>query len=141
MADTKSKGCKHILLAIANQDWLMKVASVIHNYTIYAETNMKAAFDKLIFPKLYGVPIDAADEVGLVDEGTDLSTDKHTIETINEYAKNKGKFKKGENKNPVKGSGKLDMEKIKTDKEAVKKDEPKEKQVEKTIKEPEYKKA
>lgn len=107
MANTQGKGCKHILLCLSNADWLMKTASVITNYTLYAQTNMKQAFDIIIFPKLYGVPISAAQSAGLVEDNTDLKTDKHTIETINEYAKNKGKILKGSNKNPAVGMGKI----------------------------------
>lgn len=101
----KGKGCKHILLALANQDWIMKVASVIHNYINYSEENMMKPFQKIIFPKLYGITIDDAIENNLVPEETNLETEKHIIEVINTWAKNRGKYKPGTNKNPVTGTG------------------------------------
>lgn len=103
--DDKGRGCKHILLVLANGDWMMKVASVINNYIHYASEKMKPAFLKLIFPKLYGVTADEAAEYDIVNENEDLETNKDLIDIINEYGKNRGKYQKGSNKNPVTGTG------------------------------------
>jgi len=105
MANSSGKGCKHILLCIANMDWLMKVASVIHNYINYIAEHKQAAFNQIIFPKLYGIPVDAAKENNLVPEETNLDTDKNLINTINDWAKNRGKIKPGTRVNPVTGTG------------------------------------
>ena len=104
-ANDKGKGCKHILLCLANGSWIMKVTSVIMNYCNYAAEHMKKPFLKLIFPKLYGIPADDAIEDNLVPEDTNLETDKNLIDTINQWAKDRGKFKKGSNKNPVTNTG------------------------------------
>ena len=101
MANTQGKGCKHILLVLNNQAWLMKVVSVLHNYVNYSQEHMQKAFLKIIFPKLYGIPADAAIEENLVPEDTNLDTEKHIIDVINDWAKNRGKYKKGENRNPI----------------------------------------
>ena len=69
--DEKGRGCKHILLVLSNQDFLMKVASVINNYIHYMEENMKDAFLKVIFPKLYGVTADEMVEKDIIDDGSD----------------------------------------------------------------------
>lgn len=103
--DDKGKGCKHILLVLSNQDWLMKVCSVVYNYINYAQENMLVPFQKIIFPKLYGINIDDAIEKNLVPEDTKLETEKHIIDVINDWAKNRGKYKPGSNKNPVSGTG------------------------------------
>lgn len=103
--DDKGRGCKHILVVLANQDWLMKVCSVIHNYINYAQENMLKPFQKVIFPKLYGISIEDAIEKDLVPEDTKLDTEKHIIDVINDWAKNRGKYKAGSNKNPVTGTG------------------------------------
>lgn len=84
MANTQGKGCKHILLALNNQAWLMKVVSVLHNYVNYSQEHMQKAFLKIIFPKLYGIPADAAIEENLVPEDTNLDTEKHIIDVIND---------------------------------------------------------
>jgi hypothetical protein len=84
---------------------MMKVASVIQNYCHFLSEKKPEAFLKLVFPKLYGVPADEAAENGLVEDNEDLETGKDLIDIVNEYGKNRGKFKKGSNKNPVTGTG------------------------------------
>lgn len=99
--DDMGRGCKHMLLVLSNGDWMMKVASVINNYCHFLSEKKPEAFLKLVFPKLYGVPADEAVENGLVADEADLETGKDLIDTINDWAKNRGKFKKGSNINPV----------------------------------------
>lgn len=103
--DDKGRGCKHILLALSNGDWMLKVASVINNYCHFLSEKKPEAFLKLVFPKLYGVPADEAAENDLVADNEDLETGKDLINIVNEYGKNRGKFQKGSNKNPVTGTG------------------------------------
>ena len=117
--DDKGRGCKHILLVLANGSWIMQVSSVIKNYITYASTNLKKPFLKIIFPKLYGMTIEEASENNIVPEDADLNlqTDESIIDIINEYSKNKGKFKPGTNKNPAKGTGKIDLDAIRQEKD------------------------
>jgi hypothetical protein len=103
--DDKGRGCKHILLVLANGSWMMKVASVISNYCHYLSEKKPDAFLKLVFPKLYGVPADEAAENDIVAENEDLETGKDLIDVVNDWASNRGKFKKGSNKNPITGTG------------------------------------
>lgn len=103
--DSLGRGCKHVLLCLANGDWIMKVASVINNYVHYAEEKLQKPFLKLIFPKLYGIPYDEAAENDLLPDDFELDSSTSIIDTINEYGKNRGKYKPGTNKNPVTGTG------------------------------------
>ena len=103
--DDKGRGCKHMLLVLANGDWMMKVASVINNYCHYLSEKKPEAFLKLVFPKLYGVPADEAEQNDIVESNEDLESGKDLIDIVNEYGKNRGKFKKGSNKNPVTNTG------------------------------------
>lgn len=105
MANSKGKGCKHILLCLNNGDWIMKIASCIKNYITYMDENKHELFMKLIFPKLYSFDATEAEENGIIPEDTDLDTTKNIIDVINDWAKNRGKFKKGSNKNPITGTG------------------------------------
>lgn len=107
MANSSGKGCKHILLVLNNSDWIMKVASVIRNYINYFAEHRKPAFNKLIFPKLYGVPFDAAAEENLVPDEESLETNESIIDIINDWAKNRGKAVKGSTVNPAKGKSKI----------------------------------
>ena len=99
--DDKGRGCKHMLLALANGDWMMKVASVINNYCHFLSEKKPDLFLRLVFPKLYGIPADEAVEEGIVAKEEDLESGKDLIDVINDWAKNRGKFKKGSNINPV----------------------------------------
>ena len=103
--DDKGRGCKHVLLVLANGDWVMKVASVINNYIHYAEEKLQPAFLKLIFPKLYGVAFEDAAENNLLPDDFELETSTDIIDVINDYGRNRGKYAPGTNKNPVTGTG------------------------------------
>ena len=97
--DDKGRGCKHLLLCLSNGAWMMKTASVIFQYALYMDEHKHEVFKKLIFPKLYGVPADEAADNNLVPEEV-LESDKSLIAAVNDWARNKGKFKKGSNINP-----------------------------------------
>jgi hypothetical protein len=99
--DDKGRGCKHVLLVLSNGSWMMKVASVINNYCHYLSEKKPEAFLKLVFTKLYGVPADEAAENDIVADEEDLESGKDLIDIINDWAKNRGKFKKGSNINPI----------------------------------------
>ena len=103
--DDKGRGCKHILLVLANGDWILKVASVINNYIHYAEEHLQKAFLKVIFPKLYGITADEMVEQNLIDTDEYLDSSAGLIDAINEYGRKRGQYQKGSNKNPVTGTG------------------------------------
>ena len=103
--DNKGRGCKHILLVLANIDWILKVASVINNYVHYAEEHLQKAFLKVIFPKLYGIAADEMVEQDLIDTDEYLDSSAGLIDAINEYGRKRGQYQKGSNKNPVTGTG------------------------------------
>jgi hypothetical protein len=124
--DDKGRGCKHMLLVLANGDWMMKVASVINNYCHFLSEKRPDAFLKLVFPKLYGVPADEAEQNGIVEDNEDLETGKDLIDIINEYGRNRGKFKKGSNKNPVTGTGGKAKKEVEEPNENTNKEKPKE---------------
>lgn len=103
--DDKGRGCKHVLLVLANGDWILKVASVINNYIHYAEEHLQKAFLKVIFPKLYGIDADEMVEQNLIDTDEYLDSSAGLIDAINEYGRKRGQYQKGSNKNPVTGTG------------------------------------
>ena len=103
--DDKGRGCKHVLLVLANGDWILKVASVINNYVHYAEEHLQKAFLKVIFPKLYGITADEMVEQNLIDTDEYLDSSAGLIDAINEYGRKRGQYQKGSNKNPVTGTG------------------------------------
>jgi hypothetical protein len=126
--DDKGRGCKHILLCLSNGSWMMKVASTISNYCHFLSEKKPEIFLKLVFPKLYGVPADEAAENDIVADEEDLESGKDLIDIINDWARNRGKMKKGSNINPV-YADKLEKEQAKKqDGQAQKEQENKEKE-------------
>ena len=99
--DSMGRGCKHSLVTLANGEWMMRVSSTVVNYCHYLSEKKPDAFLKLVFPKLYGVPADEAAENNLVADNEDLETGTDLIDVVNEWARTRGQFKKGSNKNPV----------------------------------------
>lgn len=124
--DDKGRGCKHVLLCLANGDWVMKVSSVINNYIHYAEEKLQKPFLKLIFPKLYGVPYDEAIDNNLLPNDFELDSSESIIDAINDWGKNRGKMQKGSNINPV-YADKLSAEQKKQAEKAKPAEEPKNK--------------
>lgn len=51
--DTKGRGCKHILLCMANNTWMVKVAAIINNYIHYMEENYPELYQEVIYPALF----------------------------------------------------------------------------------------
>ena len=105
--DSKGAGCKHILAALNNAEWLKKIASVINNYINYCKDNMEYNYAKFIFPNVYGIPYQKAVQMCLdnYDENGDvvdiMKSDQETINLSNALGKIRGRFKSGSNKNPV----------------------------------------
>ena len=106
-ADTKGAGCKHSLLVLSNNTWLMKVASVIKNYVTYMEKHNQKAYADIIYPAIYQQPYEDEVQLGMFDkDDVDLMMDDDTIGGIqgpgedtvrkaNKYARTKNQFKKG----------------------------------------------
>lgn len=91
--DTKGRGCKHILLVLANTSWLTRLASVIYNYVNYMEKHYQQMYADIIYPAIYEREFE---EVQMDMFSTDeLSTDKDTIDTSNKWARTKTQFKPG----------------------------------------------
>lgn len=98
--DSKGGGCKHILLVLANLDWVMKIASVINNYIWYCKDNLEYNYGLYIFPKLYDIPYDKAIQMDLqnYDENgnivPELASDQDTINLSNALGKRRTQYKK-----------------------------------------------
>ena len=59
--DSLGSSCKHTLLVLSNNSWLMKVASVINNYVKYMEKNYQKAYADIIYPAIYEKPYEDRD--------------------------------------------------------------------------------
>lgn len=98
--DTKGAGCKHVLAALNNLEWLNKIASVINNYVNYCKDHLENNYARFIFPKIYGISYDDAVQLTIDDfddKGNlkdDLESDESTINLANAIGKLRGRFKK-----------------------------------------------
>ena len=94
--DSLGSSCKHILLVLSNESWLLKTASVIHNYINYMEKHYKKLYADVIYPAIYMKKYEEPVQLDIFDDDT-LATDSDTIDASNEYAKTKNQFKPGNN--------------------------------------------
>lgn len=92
--DKLGSACKHVLLVLSNNSWLIKVASVINNYVKYMEKHMKKAYADIIYPAIYRKKYEEPVQTSVFDKD-ELETDKETIDTSNEEGRTRGQFKPG----------------------------------------------
>ena len=93
--DVLGSACKHVLLVLSNTSWLLKVASVIHNYVNYMEKHHERLYQKIIYPAIWKKEYEEPKQLSLFDDEDELATDTDTIDTSNVYARTKNQFKKG----------------------------------------------
>lgn len=94
--DSKGAGCKHSLLVISNNSWLLKVASVIFNYVNYMEKHYTKLYADIIYPAIYEKEYEEPVQMDMFDdEEQELADDGDTIEKSNKYARTKTQFKRG----------------------------------------------
>lgn len=91
--DKKGSACKHVLLVLSNNSWLIKVASVINNYIKYAKNHMEKAYADIIYPAIFGKKYEEPVQLDIFDDT--LQSDERTIDTSNEEGKISGRFKPG----------------------------------------------
>ena len=94
--DSKGSACKHVLLVLSNTSWLIKVASVIHNYIRWIEKFREKLYANVIYPAIYNRKYEEPVQLDVFDDT--LDTEQSDIDTSNRYARTKNAFKPGENK-------------------------------------------
>ena len=86
-------GCKHIMLVLSNNSWLIKVARVINNWVIYMSKNRKKQYADIVYPAIYGKPYEEPVQLSMDDE-TDLNR-QSDIDTAIEQGRTRGQFTTG----------------------------------------------
>ncbi len=84
--DRLGPGCKHVMLVLNNNSWIMKVASVIYNYTNYVQKHYEQQYADIIYPALYGKPYEGDIQLQLEPDETP------DIDTANTYARTKNRW-------------------------------------------------
>lgn len=93
--DNKGPGCKHIILCLSDSSWLIKIASVIFNYINYMEEHDERLYQRYIYPAVYDKEYENRQLSIFDDEEEFLDSDEETIKTSNKEARERGRFKKG----------------------------------------------
>ena len=92
-------GCKHIMLVLANNSWLTKVARVIYNYILYMNRTQQKLYADIIYPAIYGEKYQGPVQIGMLDKqelDNTLDTDSTTdIDQANKEGRQRGVFKVG----------------------------------------------
>lgn len=91
--DTLGSTCKHTLLVLSNNSWLLKVSSVIVNYVRYMERHYERMYADVIYPAIYGKKYEKPVQLDITDIG-DIDTTS-AIDTANIEARKRGQFQKG----------------------------------------------
>lgn len=86
-------GCKHVMLVLSNNSWLIKVARVINNWVIYMSKNRKKQYADIVYPAIYGKPYEEPVQLSMDDE-TDLNR-QDDIDTAIEQGRTRGQFTTG----------------------------------------------
>ena len=95
--DKLGSGCKHILLVLSNNSWLIKVASVINNYIKYMEKHYQKLYADVIYPAIFDKDYEEPVQLSIDDIESDdtLQTDSDTLDSANKYNQERTKFQKG----------------------------------------------
>lgn len=115
--DKLGASCKHVLLVLANNTWLIKIASVVNNYIKYMERNYKDAYARVIYPSIYKKRYEEPVQTSVFDTD-DLVSDKDEIDKSNEMGRTSGRFVSGnkyefkKSENPSENQLKIDFDDV-----------------------------
>lgn len=95
--NTLGPGCKHIMLVLSNQNWIMKVASVIVNYVKYMEKHYQKMYSDIIYPAIYEKKYEEPVQLGMfdTDELVDKEQSQPDVDVANIEARRRGRFTSG----------------------------------------------
>lgn len=97
--NTLGSACKHVLLVLANNSWLLKVASVVNNYIKYMEKNKQRLYADIIYPAIYGKAYEEPVQIDVfADEEEDELAGEEDTDTVSkaiDFGKKRTQFQKG----------------------------------------------
>lgn len=97
--DSLGSGCKHILLVLNNNSWIIRVSRVITNYIRYMEKHYPKMYADIIYPSIYGRPYEEPVQLAIDDADSLIDdNDTDTLDAANEYNKERTRFQKGNEK-------------------------------------------
>ena len=95
--DKLGSSCKHVLLVLSNNSWVLRVARVINNYINYMEKHYQKLYADIIYPAIYGKEYEEPVQLSFddIDGNDELVTDRDTIDKANTYNQDRTRFQKG----------------------------------------------
>ena len=90
--DNLGPACKHVILVLSNNSWIVKLASSITNYIRYIKDHYEKAYAEIIYPKIYGRDYEDSVQASLFDKD---ELDNAETDMANAEARDRGKFKPG----------------------------------------------
>lgn len=83
--DDRGPACKHVILALKDASWLIRVASVIYNYINYMKDHREREYQKFIYPAIYQEPYPEEEiQLDITDVEEEPTTTEENID-IAEY--------------------------------------------------------
>lgn len=125
--DDMGHGCKHVMAALSNRSWIVKVASAIRNYVNFLKVDRPKLYADVLYPIIFGRPYEDDVQLDMFDKingekPDELIHDTDTLDTANKWAKTKNQFKKGNQQgvkfakkdqdNPINGQKEFDIDSI-----------------------------
>lgn len=92
--DTLGSGCKHILLVLNNNSWILKCSRTINNYIVYMQQHYPKMYADIIYPAIYGKEYEEPVQLTLNDTD-ELETDTDILDRSNISAVNRTRFQPG----------------------------------------------
>lgn len=95
--DKLGSSCKHVLLVLSNNSWVLRAARVIWAYINYMQQHYKKLYADIIYPAIYGKPYEEPVQLTFddIDDNDTLSSDKDTMDQAVNYNQQRTRFQKG----------------------------------------------
>lgn len=95
--DTLGSGCKHILLVLSNNSWVLRCARVLNNYINYMENHYQKLYADIIYPTIYDKEYEEPIQLTFddIEDNDELVTDTSTIDAANTYNQQRTRFQPG----------------------------------------------
>ena len=95
--DTLGSACKHTVLVLSNNSWVLRAARVIWAYINYMEKHYERLYADVIYPAIYGKEYEEPVQLSFNDIDLDntLSSDNDTMKQAVDYNQQRTRFQKG----------------------------------------------
>ncbi len=95
--DKLGSSCKHVLLVLSNNSWVLRVARVIWAYINYMEKHYKKLYANIIYPAIYDKEYEEPYQLSFDDmeDNDTLDSEKDIMDKAVSYNQQRTRFQKG----------------------------------------------